>query len=305
MKISQINQVNYANFLKGFSAANNTSVRKTVSFQALTCDTFVSQNEKEKEISKRVFASTKKFKIKDYKKLHGEELEAVRKVCTDDFDVYITAKDNVDHALKLKSYLDAKYGKDKYVFCSIGRSPAGLARVFEFMGVETKYLPISGLRNFPDFDCVLGAADGLKEYGRFLRKQGISNEDISFSDKSYLFYDFTASGRSLLYFKDLITKYFRIKQKNMHFLSINDDLINAQSSEYELRKANYYIENYLRTSEIESFSGIPDLRVSRLFDIDKCRNTERVTAKKFNFLVIDMLNAKGLLKENSKNKKSL
>ena len=305
MKISQINQINYANFIKGFSIANNTAIRKSVSFQALNCDIFVPQNKKEQEVLKRVFDSTKKFSIRDYKKLHGKKLETVRKACILDTYAYMAALDNVHNALKLKPYLDKKYGKDKYVFCSIGRSSVGLARVFEFMGVETKYIPISGLRNFPDFDCFIGGADGFKDYGKFLKKQGISNEKISLSDKSYLFYDYTVSGKTLSFFKDLITKYYGIRQPNMHFLSLNDDLYNIQGNEKEVRQAFDYIDYYLSRSNIENYSGISELRVWRLYDINNCQNPESDEAKKFNFLVIDLLNGKGLLKENSKNKKSL
>ncbi len=306
MQISQINPINYAKFGKGSSIVNNSPLLKPLIFNAHFTDTFVSQSSKEKELIKKVFASTKKFSIRNYKKLNDREIEALRNICEKDADLYLTAQDNINNALILKSYLDNKYGKDKYVFCSIGRSPSGIARVFEFMGIETKYLPISGLRNYPDIDCVLGGAEGLKEYGKLLKKQGISNEEISKSDKSYLFYDFTSTGRTLCYFKDLLSKYYKVKQPNMQFLSLNGDLSKASENDNKLLKqAEKYINFYLRCSNIETYSGICELPVNRLFDADKCKKFESEKAKQFNFLVIDILNEEGLLKENSKNKKSL
>lgn len=50
--------------------------------------------------------------------------------------------DNIYLADDLKKYLDKKYGENGYIFASIGTPPSLVAKVFEYMGVETKYLPI-------------------------------------------------------------------------------------------------------------------------------------------------------------------
>ncbi len=269
-------------------------------------DTFVLSNAEEKEIVKKIFSRTRKFSIKNYKKLNEKELEAMRTICTNDMFAKEAADINLDMALILKPELDKKYGEDNYVFVSIGRSPSGIARVFEFMGVETKYLPISGLRNYPDEDCVIGGAEGLREYGKFLKEQGITNIDIDFSDKKYLFFDYTYSGKSLDYFKKLIKRYYRVNQPNMEFISLNGELNNSvDDSSYKKRMVQEYIEEFLRSSHMQEFSGISELRVKNLFKINECKKFESDKAKKFNFLLIDELNRRHLLKDNPKNKKSL
>ena len=269
-------------------------------------DTFILNGAEENDIVKKIFSRTRKFSIKNYKKLNEKELEALRTICTKDIFAYEAANINLDMALMLKPELDKKYGEDNYVFVSIGRSPSGIARVFEFMGVETKYLPISGLRNFPDIDCVKGGAEGLSEYGKFLKEQGITNIDIDFSDKKYLFFDYTCSGKSLDFYKGLLKKYYRINQPNMEFISLNDILNESvNNNSYKKRLTSEYIEEFLKGSHIEEFSGISELRVNNLFKINECKKFESDKAKKFNFLLIDELNRRHLLKENPKNKKSL
>ena len=90
-----------------------------------------------------IFSKTKKFTINDYKRLSPFAISLLRSSCPE--EIKKAAKDSVDTGLFLKQHLDKKYGEGKYVFCCIGTSPSGIARVFEFIGVETKYLPISSL----------------------------------------------------------------------------------------------------------------------------------------------------------------
>ncbi len=303
MKISAINTIN---FVKSFTASKNENITGPFIPHNQAGDTFVSQFAVENEIAQKIFNSTKKFSIKNYGNLSEKELEALRNVCKKDIDTSYVAEDNLNTALNLKTYLDEKYGKDKYVFVSIGRSPAGLARVLEFMGIETKYLPISGLRDFTCVSAVMRRLNGFDEYGDFLKDQGITNEEISDSDKSYLFYDFTHSGRTLEFFKNILTKRYKIKQHNMYFLSLNDDLIKASKNNYESLKNNEeYINVYLFASRIAQYTGLTELDVKNLFRINGIKNFQSDEAKKFNFLIIDNLNKLGLLKENPKNKKSL
>ncbi len=303
MKIGQIQQ--FFSSVKVNSVRNKTEVCSVpVSLQ--TGDTFEPQYATEKEITKNVLSRLRKFSIKDYKSLDNNKIHALRTVCELEEKTKRASDDNIKMALTLKPYLDEKYGKDKYVFVSIGRSPAGIARVMEFMGVETKYLPISGLRSYPDVYCALGAAKGLKEYGEFLKKQGISNDNISKSDKQYLFFDYTYRGKSLKFFSQMIRNYYGINHNNMHFLSIWDSLKDAAKDDTSLlRQISEYVTIYLTNSGIEPYGGIAELQVNKLFNINSCKKFESEDAKKFNFLVIDKLNQSVLLKENIKNRKSL
>lgn len=269
-------------------------------------DSFIYSNQSEKELSTQIFKKTRKFSIRNYNKLSKEQLEVLRSYCENDMQAKEAAQDNLEIGLKLKEYLDNEYGEDKYVFVSIGRSPAGIARVMEFCGVQTKYLPISNLRNYEDEDCAYGAANGLREYGKYLHRQGITNEDIEFSDKKYLFFDFTDKGKSLRFVEKLIRKYYRVNKRNMQFRSLNAAIENAvKGDEYLKKRAELYIEKYLSKSGIESYCGIDALKVSELDRIGEQKKFESLTAKKYNFLIIDELQKRGLLKENKKNRHSL
>lgn len=269
-------------------------------------DCFEFSNPIEHNAAKKIFSKVKKFSVHDYEKLNGSEISALRSVCGKNAKVCDAAQKSLDMALLLKPYLDEKYGEDKYVFVSVGRSPAGIARAFEFMGVETKYLPISNLRCYPDSDCVIGGAEGLDKYGNFLKKQGINNDNIKQSGKHFLFFDYTYTGKSLNFFNDLIRKYYKINLKNMHFLSINNLLAEAaKDDKVQGREVSGYITRYMIRSGIEPFGGVSELKVSSLNEINRCKNFSSPQAKMFNFMLMDSLNQSGLLKENKKNKKSL
>ena len=100
---------------------------------------------KQFENSRRVeklLNSVKKVTPNEYKKLSDEQLKDFFYYNLDD-NLQIAVEDNLAVALPLKELLDRKYGKDKYIFVSIGSSPSPIGRIFEFSGVETKYLPIS------------------------------------------------------------------------------------------------------------------------------------------------------------------
>ena len=130
----------------------------------------------ERKINK-ILSGKKKFDIADYKKLAPTDVDFLKNALPQ--EIQVAAHNSVNVALDLKEYLDAVYGEDKYVFCCIGTSPTGVARAFEFMGVETKYLPISGLS-------WLRAGDEEFQYYRmqfpnykeFLAQQGLTKEQM-------------------------------------------------------------------------------------------------------------------------------
>ena len=309
-----INKITNALYPYKSLPVNNINKNFLLSFKGTEGDSFELSDSKENNIAKKVFSSTKKFSVRDYNKLNQKQLDAMRKICLKNEGAKEAADDSIEMALLLKSYLDDLNGEGNYVFVSIGRSPVGIARAFEFMGVETKYLPISRLTYYPDYECVLGGANGLKEYRKFLNKQGIYNENIGLSGKQYYFFDYTNSGNSLYYFEKLLRKGYKINTRNMHFLSLNRQLVTAgekmderQYCEKTLKSISpsRYIIKYLKNSGIQDYGGISELRVDRLYDITKCKDFESDEAKIFNFLVMDRLQEMGLLKENRKNRKSL
>ena len=173
------------------------------------------------------FSRFPKYKINEYKKLSADELQALRIISKDTNLVKIT-DESINMALLLKSYLDNKYGEGKYTFVSVGRSPAAIARVFEFMGQEVKYIPISGLRVMSEYKECRSVETGAEYYAKFLKQQGITKKDISNSDKKYLFFDYTYTGNSLNLFKEILLNDFGLKNcENIEFLSLNKELENA------------------------------------------------------------------------------
>lgn len=77
----------------------------------------------------------------------------------------------------LKDYFDKTYGEDKYRIISLGTSPAVAAQAMDYLGVETKYVPVSGIHedneakitdedveyylNKPNMDVILGYIESL------------------------------------------------------------------------------------------------------------------------------------------------
>jgi len=67
---------------------------------------------------------------------------AAKKIPKEQFDGGLIENANVDDVIyfskNIRQNLDVKYGKDRYVFCSIGQSPALFANVLEGLGLDSK-----------------------------------------------------------------------------------------------------------------------------------------------------------------------
>ena len=154
--------------------------QKSVVFKALQQDTFtLSDKERQKQEVETLLSKKRKFNISSYKKLSSSDIEKINETIVS--RTHSAGERSVDIALDLKDYLDKTYGANNYVFCCIGTSPAGVARVFEFMGVETKYLPISGLTHVCDFEYYRNL---YPDYLAFLSEQGLTKEKMEKSKKN-------------------------------------------------------------------------------------------------------------------------
>ena len=186
------------------------SPTNSFSFKALQEDTFtLSDKEKQKRDVEKLLGEKRKFSIPSYMKLASSDIDKINETIVS--RTHNVAERSVDIALDLKEYLDETYGKDSYVFCCVGTSPAGVARAFEFMGVETKYLPISGLTHVRDFKYY---RDLYPKYLEFLSSQGLSKDKIEKSPKTYLFFDYTFTGNSLKIFENMMRSEFGLDTKN-------------------------------------------------------------------------------------------
>ena len=192
------------------------------------------------------------------------------------------------------------------MFVCIGTSPAPLARVLEFSGVETKYLPITGLRPYYEDDAYKKFTDKFSNYQTFLNEQGLSKEEIENSDKKYLFYDYTFTGRSLHVFKQMMKENFGLDLPNVHYSSA--DYLCYSSCAKKIDPPEYainYVKKYMLESFSETIGGVPHLAIERIDAIEECKNFEMKTAKEYNFALIDRLHKLGKLKNNPNNKNSL
>ena len=289
-------------------------------------DIFVKSDNYFEQVNDRVknpFDTPKrKFDISDYKKLSKAQIESVKNA-KDNYWTEQKAKRDVSLAIALKKDMDREFGEGKYVFECIGTSPSTLARVFEFMGVETHYLPISNFRLFTEstiFSMIKNQEKGRKAYGKFLKSQGISRGEIEESDKAYVFYDYYSTGKTSKMYKKILEKFFDIPvdRDNVHFRALNGFLYRItlpQYNEYgdspeeqQRLKLRYdcYLDEELNKNGAAQHGGIAHLGFNDLIHIDDIKkDSTGLNSKIYNFFVMDILNEQGLLKENPKNKKSL
>ncbi len=247
----------------------------------------------------KILSRTKKFDIDFYRSLSEYEKNILRELCSKNKNLKTAVEENLSVGLFLKSYLDKEYGENKYAFVSLGTSPATLARVLEFSGVETKYLPISHLRELLLSDILFLGNKKLEPYKQFLSQQGINNEKIKNSDKEFLFFDYTATGQSLNLFEALMKMRLKIKSSNIHYLSLNELLKKVLDYNED------FINKYFNHSEAEKYGGVPHLDIKCIENVESCKEFSDTMAKKYNFLIIDELESMGLLKKNPKNSNSL
>jgi len=256
-----------------------------------------------KSQSSAILSRFHKFDIQNYDSLSKVEKSILRNTGK---DAEIAAEDSLIMGIKVKEDLDKRYGEDNYVFCSIGTSMSGVARVLEFMGVETKYLPISGLKYLYKEHIYRDYGGKFPVYGQFLKEQGITKEEIDSSRKQYLMFDFTNSGQSLRTFKQIMQEIFGIEGKNVRFSSADYECYAASAKKIDPEQyARDYVEKYMLNEEMEKYCGVAHLPIWELDKIDECKSYESENAKRFNFFLIDKLKRKGLLKYNPANKTSL
>ncbi len=263
--------------------------------QGLNSDVFEKSGKKDliDEIQEK-----RNFKISDYEHLTNKEKAQLRKIggvmdIQDHISVVMSC------GLAMKKYFDDVYGKDNYVFISIGTSPSTIGRVMEFCGVETKYLPISGMGVVSD-DFKFKYS---KEYAEFLKEQKLTSEDIANSGKTYLFTDHIASGRTLRAFRRMMSEVYGIYPDiNVKYFSLIDK-IRRISKDEELSDS---MELSLISSHPQVFGGIPHLNFMELNLVnDTVMQKANLPSKIFNFELIEKLKRRKLLKYNPANENAL
>lgn len=297
MKISAINTINKITFNK-----------KIPSVSMRGQDIFVKSTPTEYKSFFEITNSKRKFDISDYKKLSKREIESRKKLASE--QTIYAVEENIYAGKLVKKYLDKTYGKDKYVFACIGTSPAGIGRVLEFMGVETKYFPATNFRAYPYISDYLDKnPKSENNYLSYLKEQGIDEEKIKNNNKTILFVDYTHRGDTLECFENFIKNRAKIDDEKVKYLSLNDILTESlpvkDFNEDYFRLCDY-TSTYLACAKMEDFAGVPHLNVEQFEDMDEIINKHNdLQTNLFNLLVIDELNKQGILKENPQNKESL
>ncbi|MBE7704251.1 MAG: hypothetical protein E7Z90_00395 [Cyanobacteria bacterium SIG29] len=253
--------------------------------------------------SQKILSKSRKFNVSDYESLSHTEKAILRNTS---LSIKESAEKTLQVGLKVKEHLDNRFGEGNYVFVSIGTSPSGVGRVLEFCGVETKYLPISGLRHFSEDDEYKEFEADFPLYVDFLAEQGLTKEEMNSSGKEYLFFDYTLTGKSLETFKKMMKEDFDLDNPHMHFKSFDFECYSSTAKKIDPPQyALDYVNEYLFKEKMAKYGGIRHLPIWDLICIEECKYYQCDDAKRFNFLIMDKLNKMNLLKYNPANKKSL
>ncbi len=196
----------------------------------------------------------------------------------------------------VKKIYDEKYGKENYVFVSIGTSPAGVGRTLEFMGQDVRYMPISGIRHigFPVED--LCEYQDYDKYSKFLDEIGLNRRSMKENGKKYIFCDYTKSGATLNAV-EYYAKHSRfLPEEQIEFHSLNDDLAKyAKTHKKTMGKVIEYVES-LCSSRIAKYTGVPHLNCMVVDNIEQeLKKPKTKISKDFNFAMLYMLDREGLL----------
>lgn len=218
-------------------------------------------------------------------------------------DCMEAARATVEAAKAIKKRFDFEFGKDKYVYVSIGTSPAGVARALELMGNEVKYVPISDLRYVDYYTYEFWQDENnVKDYLKFLDSIGLNNETIENSDKKFVFCDYTCRGTTLKAVQTYLEEIRGFDGSKLAFKSLNNELERYArfhpSKKDEFQK---YIKNYLEIPRIQDYCGIPHVSGEHPEEIKTSLSGKSSRkAHDFNYAMACMLEEEGLLKERTK-----
>ncbi|MBD5403350.1 hypothetical protein HDR58_11220 [bacterium] len=188
------------------------------------------------------FLNTNPMNEKTYAKLSLVKLQAIRAQMDSEF--IRDAEVLVSASKILKEVFDMRYGENKYVFVSIGRSLSAAANCLGFLGVDARQVPLSGCRgSLKDIDKIVNTMlehVGFKDYKSFLCETLPKN-----SNRRYLFCDFMNSGATLSVFKTLLNHpKVHLGSKRDQYIGINNKYlcnnIDCDSEEYKSVVMDFY-----------------------------------------------------------------
>lgn len=249
------------------------------------------------EMAKILLQQKRPFTQQEYQKLSPSIVDAVRNRIP--LSVFETAEIITDNAKIIKNIFDNKYGKDNYVFISVGRSLSATAKCLEFMNVESKSIPFSGVHSIvesPDLKTIINQ-EGFNEYAKYLREQC-----SGYKDKKLVFSDYCSSGRTLKTFKNIIeSSEVGLKSKNNSFININKVLTKICSNNPGLNSKVYIFIDSLLAQRFDEIASVGKLNVRRLKLVNNALEPDKLEkSRKLQFCMLDILNS-GKKYENKTN----
>lgn len=163
---------------------------------------------------------------------------------------------------KVKQELDKKYGENNYIVIAIGRSISSIAELMQELGVDTKIIPLSGLRK--------GSIEYIPEkllhtYKAYLVQIGLSKTDLEQNkNKMYVIMDYTHYGNSLEKAEKLLKHNCLLgNAQNLTAISINKVL----GDEY--KKRNF--DTLFDCSRFKDYAYVGKLNINHLDNVfNKC-----------------------------------
>ena len=291
-----LKQNNFINFRAKGASLNN--VGNPVNEQA---DAYLSRKERylaeQNEYSIDAKTRQSKIGVTEYDRMDFWNKEYLQKNIT--VEIADAAEVNAHLGFKLKNSLDKKYGRDEYIFISVGVPASLIGKAVESAGAEVRYIPVpqekGWMYSFSDKD--------YKLFGNFLRKQEISKQAMDSSSKKYLFYDCSNDYKQTQRLEDMLVTKYNLPKEKMEFRNLSEDLrgLRADSGLIE-----GYIKDYLQQRQRrEKFTSISHLPCRNLkpenFEPWNITRHHEMPVKLFNFLVMSKLNEIGRLENNPRN----
>lgn len=177
------------------------------------------------------------------------------------------AKLNCFAANKIKTVLDKTYGEGKYTVIAIGRSISSIVELLGHMGVDTKIIPLSGLRR-GNIDEI--SPESLHTYKTFLVQKGLSKTNLAKNkDKTYILMDYTFYGRSIKKAEQLLKREELLgNAKNLISMPISD-ILGKDYSEMGFEKLFEYCR-------FKDYSYVGKLNIEKLENVYQECSPKRV-----------------------------
>lgn len=260
---------------------------KTKALKNAEPDNFQAKNLVEKT-PKQILEKYNQFTAKNFKELSPDDYKILKARTETLFQNEFEAM--CDMAELTEKWLDKMYGKDNWVFVSIGRSLEGLADALAYKGHDTKILPISGIHSLNLTADEIAHQEDFKIYEKFLKKNGISKSAIEKDRRHYVFADYCYSGATIQTVKKLLKYNLGIDSKNVDFkdfVALYKDAYSEASAKRKCTKPSK-IENMLTLCDFKSFCRTARVECSDLASVTQSQTVEQpLNSKLFHFKLMD------------------